>query len=193
MFKQAITKELHHPIIICEGARLVGKSYLVNSVKDAFEVYKYPFIEWNRHIKENGLNKDFNPEIFYLAFGHDTCIFDMREKGLLDPTKKLIQDRGFLSNAVFGIQSKRITKEEVIINLKWQLAKWPHDAFKIIYVSAAIREDNRDKDEWTIYDPEETHRLYIELMHELSIPYINFFNSFDKKSELDFFEILRKI
>ena len=193
MFKQAITKEKHSPIIAVEGIRNSGKSYLVNSVKDAFEVYKYPFIEWNHHIKEHGLNKDFNPEIFYLAFGHDTCIFDMRAKGLLDPTKKLIQDRGFLSNAVFGIQSKRITKEEVIINLKWQLAKWPHDAFKIIYVEADRREDERNKDEWTIYDPMETDRLYRVLMHELNIPYIGFYNNFDKKSELDFFEILRKI
>lgn len=193
MFKQAISKEKLFPLVICEGARHVGKTHLVNSVKDAFEVYKYPFIEWSHHIKENGLNKDFNPEIFYLAFGHDTCIFDMREKGLLDQTKKLIQDRGFLSNAVFGIQSKRITKDEVIINLKWQLAKWPHDAFKIIYVEAERREDERNKDEWAIYDPIETDRLYRILMDELSIPYISFFNNFDKKSELDFFETLRKI
>jgi hypothetical protein len=187
MYKQVLHKS---PLIIIEGKRLVGKSFLINSVKNTFDVYKYPFVEWNKNIKINGLDKDFDPAIFYLLFGHDTVILDLKEKGLLN--NKLIQDRGFLSNAVFGIQSKRISKEEVIINSKWLLSKWS-ESFKIVYINADSRPDNRDKDEWNIYDPIETDRIYLELMSELKIPYISFFNNFDKKSELDFFEVLRKI
>lgn len=192
MYKQATKSSYKSPLIVIEGIRNCGKSHLIDSVKDTFGVYKYPFTEWNNYIKENGLNKDFDPAVFYLLFGHDTCILDLREKGLLNPSKKLIQDRGFLSNAVFGIQSKRISKEEIIINLKWHLSKWT-DVYKIIYITADPRPDNRNKDEWNIYDPIETNHIYLELMSELKIPYISFFNNFDKKSELDFFEVLRKI
>lgn len=178
------------PIIICEGCRNVGKSFLINTIKDLYLTYKYPFNEWFINVYDNDMTNNINKEIFYLIFGQDSCLFDMYNKGLIKD--QLVLDRGFLSNIVFGIQSKRITLEEAIKNLKWQLEKWP-ELFKIVYITSKNTEDLRDKDKWSIYNSEETDKIYRHLFKELNIEPIEFFNNKDKESEIKFFDTLKKL
>lgn len=189
MYKHVTNSKLK-PIIIVEGVRNCGKSFLINKIKDSYLTYKYPFTDWFNFVYDNDMSNNINKEIFYLIFGQDTCLFDMYQKGLI--SNQLVLDRGFLSNVVFGIQSKRISIEEAIKNLKWQLEKWP-DLFKIVYVSSEYIEDLRDKDIWSIYNSKETDTIYRMLFKELNIEPIEFFNKMNKESEIEFFNTLKKL
>jgi Cdc6-like AAA superfamily ATPase len=160
MYKQQIN-QLIKPIIIIEGSRNVGKTYLINSIEQHFKSYKYPFTDWFNTVYNNDITNNINKEIFYLCFGMETGIFDLYSKGLIDGP--LILDRGFLSNAVFGIQSGRIQLNEVVINLKWQLNRWPN-LFKIVYIESESIVDTRNKDNWSLYDNEKTKEIYQMLL-----------------------------
>lgn len=189
MYKHELNNKIK-PIIIVEGVRNCGKSFLINKIKDSYLTYKYPFTDWFNYVYDKDMSNNINKEIFYLIFGQDSCLFDMYSKGLIKD--QLVLDRGFLSNVVFGIQSKRITEEEAIKNLKWQLEKWPN-LFKVVYLSSEHIEDLRDKDSWSIYKSKETDKIYRHLFKELNIEPIEFFNNKDKESEIEFFTALKKL
>jgi Cdc6-like AAA superfamily ATPase len=189
MYKHIINQSIK-PIIIIEGSRTVGKTYLINSIEKHFKSYKYPFVDWFNTIYDNDMSNNTNKEIFYLIFGQDTCLFDLYFKGLIEGP--LILDRGFLSNAVFGIQSNRIQLNEVITNLKWQLNKWPN-LFKIVYIDSEPIIDIRNKDNWSLYDNEKTKEIYQTLFKELNLKVTNFYNNKDKQSITDFYNCIKKI
>lgn len=177
-------------IIVIEGARNVGKTFLLNSIKDKINVYKYPFSDWFNTIFDKDMSKNSLDPMFYMPFGMETGILDIGSKGLLNGP--LLVDRGFLSNAVFGIMTKRITKQQAIDNLKWLMKKWPNE-YHIVYIDANIKNDDRNKDQWEIYDPIETRELYEELIFELQLNITMFYNHFDTESLTKFNETISNI
>lgn len=189
MYKHIINQSIK-PIIIIEGSRTVGKTYLINSIEKHFKSYKYPFVDWFNTIYDNDMSNNTNKEIFYLIFGQDTCLFDLYFKGLIEGP--LILDRGFLSNAVFSIQSNRIQLNEVITNLKWQLNRWPN-LFKIVYIESESIVDTRNKDNWSLYDNEKTKEIYQMLFKELNLEVTNFYNNKDKQSVTDFYNCIKNL
>jgi len=158
-------------------------------MKDKIDVYKYPFSDWFNTIFKD-MSKNSEDPMFYMPFGMETGMLDLTSKGLLD--KPLLVDRGFLSNAVFGIMTGRITKEQAITNLKWLLEKWPK-AYHIVYIDADIKEDDRNKDKWEIYDPIKTRMIYEDLMNELEFNVTIFKNKFNNESLEEFDEIVCQI
>lgn len=176
-------------IIIAEGARNVGKSYLLNSIKGEITTYKYPFADWFNNIFVD-LNKNSEDSLFYMPFGMETAVLDLSEKNIID--KPILVDRSFLSNAVFGIMTNRITKKQAIDNLQWVLKRWPN-AYHIVYIDANIRDDDRNKDQWSIYDPIKTRMLYEELLNQLNFNVTYFKNDFDLQSVHRFHQTINNI
>lgn len=178
------------PIIIIEGNRNVGKSFLINSIKDHFNVYKVPFKSWFDNILDGDIKNNTSDSIFYFSSGADITLLDLYSKGLLK--QNIILDRFFLSNVVFGLQSGRINKEIAYKNAKYLLDTYGH-LIKIIRVIGDNIEDNRNKDSWNIYNQNVTNQLYDDLFKDLNIQHIEFINNFNKQSIIDFYNLIYSI
>jgi len=156
-------------VVFVDGARNVGKSYLINK---QINVYKFDF---NKFINDFKLAAN-DSKLFYVNIGYNYTLLDMWSKDLLP--KKLIVDRGILSDIVFGIMSGRISEDEGLLTLK----KFDTFDFKIIYVIADEIRDDRQKDNWkynqSIYDD-----ISIKLLNNLDKDkYVIFKNNRDSES-----------
>lgn len=174
------------PIIIIEGSRNVGKSFLIDSIKHHFGLYKVPFKPWFDYVLDGKIQNNGDKSLFYMPLGGEITTLDLYSKGLLN--KNLILDRFFLSNVVYGIQSGRIEKEEAYKNARYILDTYK-DIIKVIYIEADFKEDNRNKDDWNLYDKETSNQLYKQVFGDLGVEYITFKNNFDKQSVIDFYNL----
>ncbi len=175
------------PIIIIEGSRNVGKSFLIDSIKHHFGLYKVPFKPWFDYVHEGNMNNNGDKSLFYMPLGGEITTLDLYAKGILN--KNLILDRFFLSNVVYGIQSGRIEKDEAYKNARYILDNYS-DVIKIIHIEADPKEDDRNKDGWNIYDQGTSNDLYSSVYKDLNIQPIRFKNTFDKQSVLDFYNLI---
>jgi len=183
-------------VIFIEGARNVGKTYLIGNLKSDIQTYKFPFAKYFKesfskvHRDEAMEEVNSKKELYYLTLGYDITILDLFKKGLI--SENLIVDRGFLSNLVFGVQSGRITVEEGIAAWSW-LCKEYEDCFEVVYVCAQPNNDGRNKDAWDIYGQKETMDLYTEFMDTSHSNVMTFENKFDARSVYRFNSVIDNI
>lgn len=175
------------PIIVVEGPRNVGKSFLIDSIKDHFKVYKVPFKPWFDAILDSDMNNNIKDSLFYVPFGGEMTLLDMYSKGMVQ--QNLILDRFFLSNVIFGIQSGRIDKETAYKNAKHLLDTYGH-LIKIVRINSEKKADDRNKDEWDIYKFDESNKLYDDVFNELKVDHITFTNQFNNQSVIDFYNLI---
>ena len=178
------------PILLVEGARNCGKTYLIDKIS-SLNKYKFPFAKYYNEAYSKSMEDNSNSELFYFTAGYDVTLFDMHKQGLIE--NNLLLDRGFLSNIVLGIQSKRITKEQGINHLNYILNNYG-DSFKIVYITAPERADERNKDAWEIYKQKETIELYDEFLKLIPEQHIYIFqNTFEENARYSFFDLIMKI
>lgn len=181
-------------IILVEGIRCVGKSYLIDNLDNDIQTYKFPFAKYFNDSFTKGLNdkekKEANSkrELFYLTFGYDITLFDLMKNGIIK--QNIIVDRGILSDIVFGIQSGRITLDDGQEIWQW-ICKEYSEYFEIVYIHTNSKEDNRNKDMWDIYDREKTSAIYQLFIQNIHIH--KFKNKFDKASVIAFNKCIEKI
>lgn len=180
--------------ICIEGIRNVGKSFLIKNL-DNKTVYKYPFANYfeNCYIHDHNINIDVlnsRIDLAYLTMGYNTAVLELLKQNIIKDD--IIIDRNFLSALVFNIQSGRITYEQAVNQYNYIFNQYA-DQFKIIWVTADIKQDNRNKDRWDIYNPNNTLLLYEKLIKDLNIPIIEFRNNFDEDSVIRFKELIEKI
>lgn len=171
-------------ILMIEGARFVGKSYLVDNLNLGVQTYKFPFAKYFNDsfakARAQEIKNDLNSkkELYYLTLGYDITILDLMKQGII--TQDLIVDRGILSNIVFGIQSGRITKEEGQDAWDWLCTEYG-EFFEIVYIHTEFKKDDRNKDMWgDIYEQQKTTDLYQQFIMNTTIP--SFENKFDAHS-----------
>ncbi len=185
-------------IICIEGNRNVGKTYLINSLniddEHNYVKYKFPYVDfynncYTSHLTDNKLIYNNHKELYYLTFGNDLTILDLFKKNLID--NNLLIDRGILSNIVFGIQAKRISYKEGKKCLDYIIEHYSH-LMDIVYInSIKLTKDNRNKDIWQIYNQEETHKLYNQIITDYKdkLNIYEFNNMYDNDS-VDKFNLL---
>ena len=177
-------------LIIVEGARNVGKTYLIDKIS-SLNKYKFPFAKYYNDAYSKTIDDNSNSELFYFTAGFDITLFDMHKNGLIQ--NNLMLDRGFLSNIVLGIQSKRITYEQGVKHLNYILNNYPN-SFEIVYIIAPEKIDDRNKDAWEIYKQKETLELYDKFLKLIPTQYIHIQkNNFDEKDKYNFFDLIMKI
>lgn len=181
-------------MIIVEGSRMVGKSYLLNNI-EGYVTYKVPFVPYfNEFLKtENFIESNKNNSAYHFTTGNDVAILSMYRQGLLN--SNILFDRGFLSNVVLAVQQDRITIEDGKKYLDWLIHEQYTEYVTIIYVTADNKKDNRNKDNWNILDQSKTNELY-----ELYISYIEnrvniirFNNEFNIEDKTNFENIINSI
>ena len=99
-------------MIIVEGARNTGKTFLINEVCGGFypiKNFKFPFFEYYKDLEIT----DNNTASSYLTIGRDLTLIEAINQDIMSNT--FIMDRGFISSIVFA-KLFRDEKEENLIN-----------------------------------------------------------------------------
>lgn len=177
-------------IIYVEGARNVGKTYMLNSIKNKIDLtqYKFPFVDFYNEYNSDNNKSNSDVELFYTTIGYDLTLLDLVQKQIIK--ENIIVDRGILSNIIFGIQSKRIDLDTGIKWWNYLYTKYS-DVFKIVYLYSDINEDNRNKDMWSFYDIQETHNLYLQFFNHINYEPIKIHNKYNISSENTFFNKIK--
>lgn len=131
------------PILCIEGDNKVGKTYLIDKIKDHFQLYKFPFNEYYKEFyspDETDIHRK-DAALFHLIAGSDVTLLDMHKKGILQGV--YLFDRMFMSNIVFGVLSKRITKGRAIEYLNHLHNEGYLDQCHIIYIDADLDGSNK--------------------------------------------------
>lgn len=127
------------PLVIIEGARRSGKSYLIGR-QEIFPVFKF----------------DFNGAFSKLDLGHDsrlTHMFGLGKEVMVHQLNKegivgnLLIDRGIITNSVWGVMMERCSSEEALNELEYAIEeKYFHNTTFILV--RGTYEGNREKDLW---------------------------------------------
>jgi hypothetical protein len=135
-------------LVIFEGARNSGKTYLAQRVSEYNNIplYKFEFVKW---FNELGLVDD-SRESHLFALGKELQLLQANRDGILQP---IILDRGFLTVLVWGVLSKRINFEEAIDELNKIISSGLLKNCKVFYVHGDNpNKSNRNKDNWDFRD-----------------------------------------
>jgi hypothetical protein len=175
-------------IIFVEGARNVGKTFLLDKLDNDYIIYKFPFSQYFNELHTYNINEEkqklnSDPKLFFLTLGYDITILDLASKGLLK--QDLFVDRGIISDLVFGIQAGRINKEFAIVVLKWIIENYG-DVFKILYITADNKTDERAKDDWNHYDKSLSNEIFFNLIKDINVFPYYFNNDFNNESIIRF-------
>ena len=175
-------------LLIVEGARKSGKSYLI-SQQTVLPVFKFDF-------NSNFSHWDFDKhgtDIHWFGLGKEIMLHELDAAGHL-PT--LLVDRGILTNSVWGVFQRRITEEQA----KRDLIKFnDRGLFKnteILLIEGQFKEE-RKKDIWDEDDKrrEEERSLFLSfssLLRSLGVTVNVFRNDFDIASVERFNEVIRE-
>ena len=177
------------PLIIVEGSRKSGKSYLISKQTD-LPVFKFDF---NSNFSTWDFGKQ-SEEVHWFGLGKEVMLHELNSSGFLD---KMIVDRGILTNSVWGVFQGRVTKKQAekdIINFN---KRGLFRNTKIIVVQGQWSE-KRTKDIWDQDDSrvEEERSLFTEfslLLRDLGVDVKVFKNNFDLESVVRFKQEIRRI
>jgi hypothetical protein len=92
------------PLIIVEGSRKSGKSYLI-SQQNSLPVFKFDF---NSNFSTWDFGKQ-STEVHWFGLGKEVMLHELDNSGFLDT---MIVDRGILTNSVWGVFQGRVTKKQ---------------------------------------------------------------------------------
>jgi hypothetical protein len=177
------------PVVIVEGARKSGKSYLINS-QGLFPVFKF----------------DFNGAFEKLSLGHEsesTHMFGLGKEIMLHQLIKngfisgIMVDRGILTNSVWSIIMKRTSKTEVFKSLEYAIEEGYFENVVFLLVKGTYNGD-RDKDLWDSMEhliPEEV-RIFNEVLDFViknGVKAYTIDNNFDPNSVNEFNSFLKSI
>ena len=174
-------------MIIVEGPRNTGKTFLIENTTQGRIVYKFPFAPiFNYFEMDINVGRGF-------AMGKDLQFLSIYTSKLLP--RSIISDRGFFSTAVYGVLDKRITESQAIEYLDFISSHFDMRYIKIVFVSG--RNPNSEqvrakKDGWEDLTYEKQFDMYIRLAKYIQVDIIYFENKFDQRSMDIFREIITR-
>ena len=176
-------------LIVVEGNRKSGKTYFVES-QNWIPVFKFDF---------NSLYKNFNlPEkgkrTHNIGLGKELMIHQLNRDGHLP---QILMDRGVITNSVWGVLNKRVSKVSVLKELDYILE---NDLFKncvFIQIKGCLV-DERKKDLWDFMDnkiPEEADLFdeFFDYIESKGVRVHRIENKFDPESLSNFQTIIKNL
>ena len=162
-------------LIIFEGARNSGKTYLAQraSEHNKIPLYKFEFVKWFNNL---GL-KDDSKETHLFALGKEVQLLQANRDGILD---SIILDRGILTVLVWGVLSKRIDFDEATKELDLIMNSGLLEGCKIYYIHGDNPDkSDRNKDNWDFRDNSSDEKFLYEkfisyILENYSGPFDNF-------------------
>lgn len=176
------------PLIIVEGSRKSGKSYLI-SKQTGIPVFKFDF---NSNFSTWDFGKQ-SEEVHWFGLGKEVMLHELNSSGFLD---KMIVDRGILTNSVWGVFQGRITKKQAEQDLINFHKRGLFKNVRIVLVEGEW-DQKRTKDVWDSDDSrtEEERSLFRSfslLLRDLGVDVRTFTNNFDLESVVRFKNEIRK-
>lgn len=176
-------------LFIVEGARKSGKTFFVSS-QNTFPVFKFDF---------NGvytsLDLPSNGEITHgIGLGKELMIHQLNRDAFLSD---LIMDRGVITNSVWGILNKRVTKDNVYKELDYMIQNGLFKNSFFFYIHGTYQGD-REKDVWDYMDkmiPQEIE-IFEEILDYLSsagVKINKIDNNFDMESLSKFQSMIKNL
>lgn len=176
-------------LIIIEGSRKSGKTYFTNS-QTWFPVFKFDF---------NSLYTSLNlpaegAKTHHIGLGKEIMVQQLNRDGFLPD---VMMDRGIITNSVWGILNKRVSKKSVYAELDYMLE---NGLFKntFFFLITGTSPEKREKDVWDYMDdkiPQETE-LFLEFTNYLSDKGVKITiieNKFDPESLSAFQTIIKNL
>ena len=175
------------PLIIAEGSRKSGKSYLISQQTD-FPIFKFDF---NSNFSTWNFEKG-SEDIHWFGLGKEVMLHELNSSGFLE---EMIVDRGILTNSVWGVFQGRITKEQAEQDLINFHKRGLFKNVRIILVEGEW-DQKRTKDIWDNDDhrAEEERSLFRSfslLLKDLGVDIRSFTNNFDLESVTSFKKEIR--
>ena len=179
-------------LVIFEGARNSGKTYLAQRASDYNKIplYKFQFVNWF-----NDLNlKDDSRDSHLFALGKELQILQANRDGILHP---IVLDRGFLTVLVWGVLSNRISFDESIDQLDKIIKSGLLENCKVFYIHGDNpNKSERNKDNWDFRDNTSDEKYLYEkfIKHILNTyPSFNSFSIHSFENKFDETSIIREL
>ncbi len=177
-------------LIIIEGARRSGKSFLISSKSDV-PVFKFDF-----NPVFEGLNFMKNsPEVHYLGLGKELMLHQLNRDGFIDGN--IIVDRGIITNTVWAVFQRRISLELAKKEIEWCINSGllVNTSFVAII---GTHSDKRSKDIWDGDDSRVTEEidLFNEIYNFMEVRGIKihrFTNTFDPSAINNFSNFINEL
>lgn len=179
-------------LVIFEGARNSGKTYLAQKASEHNNIplYKFEFVKW---FNELGL-EDSSRSSHLFALGKELQLLQANRDGILHP---IILDRGFLTVLVWGVLSKRIDFDEAIEQLDKIVSSNLLENCKVYYIHGDNpNKSDRNKDNWDFRDNTSDEKfLYEKFIHYILENYPSFdnFSIFSFENKFDETSIIKDL
>ena len=179
-------------LVIFEGARNSGKTYLAQKASEHnnISLYKFEFVKW---FNELGL-EDSSRESHLFALGKELQLLQANRDGILNP---IILDRGFLTVLVWGVLSKRIHFDEAIEQLDKIISSGLLKNCKVFYIHGDNPDkSNRNKDNWDFRDNTSDEKtLYKKFIQHILDQYPSFddFSIYSFENKFDETSIIKEL
>ena len=161
-------------LVIFEGARNSGKTYLAQKASEHNNIplYKFEFVKW---FNELGL-EDSSRSSHLFALGKELQLLQANRDGILHP---IILDRGFLTVLVWGVLSKRIDFDEAIEQLDKIVSSNLLENCKVYYIHGDNpNKSDRNKDNWDFRDNTSDEKFLYEKFINYILENYPSFNNF---------------
>lgn len=176
------------PLIIVEGSRKSGKTYLISKQSD-FPVFKFDF---NSNFSAWDFGKQ-SEEIHWFGLGKEVMLHELNSAGFLE---EIVVDRGILTNSVWGVFQGRITKKQAEQDLINFNKRGLFKNVRIVLVegewSQKRTKDVWDSDDSRIEEERSLFRSFSLLLRDLGVDVRTFTNNFDLESVVRFKNEIRK-
>lgn len=177
------------PLIIVEGPRKSGKSYLIENQKE-LPVFKFDF---NSNFTAWDFGKQ-SEQIHWFGLGKEVMLHELNNSGFLP---KMLVDRGILTNSVWGVFQGRVTIKQAEADLVNFSRRGLFNNVSIVLVRGEWQE-KRTKDIWDQDDKrgEEERSLFDRfslVLRGLGVNVKVFDNKFDLESVVRFKQEIRNI
>lgn len=133
-------------IIVFEGCRNSGKTFLSEKVSEALSMPRYKF-DFVGYFSAIGLDSK-SQSAHSFAIGKELMLMQINRDGLIQDD--VIVDRGFLTVLAWGICEKRISKDDAIFQLRLMINKSLLKNVTLIYVNknSNVSSKRGPKDQW---------------------------------------------
>jgi hypothetical protein len=176
-------------LFVLEGARKSGKTHFVNS-QTWIPVFKFDF---------NSLYTEMNlpasgDKTHHIGLGKELMIHQLNRDNFLPD---LMMDRGIITNSVWGVLNKRVSKKSVLKELDYMIQ---NNLFRntFFFIISGTSGEAREKDVWDYMDeriPEEASlfKEFGDYLLEKGVRVQTIENKFDPESLSSFQSIIKKL
>lgn len=182
-------------VIVFEGARNSGKTYLSKAVAQQNGIPRFQF-NFVGGFNLLGLSNSNNREAHTFSMGKELMLLQMVKELTEIPT--FIHDRGILTVLSWGLLENRVSESEIDKQISFLKENSLLDRARIVYIYGQNPDQSaRNKDQWDYADQKqgeaECFNLVMEKMERKGISVIKFENKFTPVSSIKLGLLLKNL